>query len=191
MTMTIVPPRTPCLRCLIDQVPRTGTMPSCDTDGVLSMTTGVIASVQSAEALRLLVGLEPAAASSSSTSGSGSSRPSNSASGRIVRPVEWGLLVPRRYRCVLDHCVVRTQCRANRSTHGTTDSVGRAGDAPEANRPGELQRVFAELPHRWVRARALPHRQSDRPGHTERGGSAQPVRALHRNVTTGRSRIRR
>jgi len=60
MTMTIVPPRTPCLRCLIDQVPAPGTMPSCDTEGVLGMTTGAIASVQSAEALRLLVGLAPA-----------------------------------------------------------------------------------------------------------------------------------
>lgn len=59
MAMTIVPHRTPCLRCLIDQVPAPGTMPSCDTEGVLSMVTGTIASIQSAEALRLLIGLEP------------------------------------------------------------------------------------------------------------------------------------
>lgn len=59
MTMTIVPQQTPCLRCLIDQVPAPGTIPSCETEGVLSMTTGTIASIQSAEALRLLVGLGP------------------------------------------------------------------------------------------------------------------------------------
>jgi len=59
MTMTIVPHKTPCFRCLIDQAPAPGTMPSCDTEGVLSAITATIASVQSAEALRLLVGVEP------------------------------------------------------------------------------------------------------------------------------------
>lgn len=59
MTMTIIPHLTPCLRCHISGVPAPGTIPSCDTEGVLSMTTGTIASIQSAEALRLLIGLEP------------------------------------------------------------------------------------------------------------------------------------
>ena len=59
MSMTIVPGQTPCLRCFLDHIPTPGTIPSCDTEGVLSMTTGTIASIQSAEALRLLVGLKP------------------------------------------------------------------------------------------------------------------------------------
>ena len=59
MTMTIVPHKTPCLRCFIDEAPAPGTMPSCDTEGVLSAITATIASVQSTEALRLLIGLEP------------------------------------------------------------------------------------------------------------------------------------
>ncbi len=59
MTMTIVPHRTPCLRCHISSMPAPGAIPGCDTEGVLSMTTGTIASIQSAEALRLLTGLEP------------------------------------------------------------------------------------------------------------------------------------
>jgi len=59
MTMTIVPGVTPCLRCLIDHAPPPGTMPSCDTEGVLSPITGIIGSIESAEALRLLVGLPP------------------------------------------------------------------------------------------------------------------------------------
>jgi len=59
MTMTIVPGKTPCLRCLIDQPPPPGSLPSCDTQGVLAAITGVIGSIESAEALRLLVGLEP------------------------------------------------------------------------------------------------------------------------------------
>ncbi len=60
MSMTIVPHQTPCLRCHLDHIPAPGTIPSCDTEGVLSMTTGTIASIQSTEALRLLTGLEPA-----------------------------------------------------------------------------------------------------------------------------------
>ncbi len=59
MTMSIVPGKTPCLRCYIEDLPAPGSIPSCDTEGVLSMATGTVASLQSAEALRLLVGLEP------------------------------------------------------------------------------------------------------------------------------------
>ena len=59
MTMTVVPHKTACLRCLINQAPAPGTMPSCDTEGVLSMASAIVASAQSAEALKLLVGLEP------------------------------------------------------------------------------------------------------------------------------------
>ncbi len=59
MTMSIVPGRTPCFRCYTEDIPAPGSIPSCDTEGVLSMATGTIASLQSAEALRLLIGLEP------------------------------------------------------------------------------------------------------------------------------------
>jgi len=57
-TMTIVPGKTACLRCLVDQVPAPGTMPTCDTVGVLAATTGALASIECAEALRLLTGYE-------------------------------------------------------------------------------------------------------------------------------------
>jgi len=59
-TMTIVPGKTACLRCLMGQVPAPGTMPTCDTVGVLAATTGAVASIECAEALRLLTGHEPA-----------------------------------------------------------------------------------------------------------------------------------
>ena len=59
MTMTIVPGKTPCLRCFIDRPPAPGTMPSCDTEGVLSTITATVASIQSTEALKLLTGHEP------------------------------------------------------------------------------------------------------------------------------------
>ena len=61
MTMTIVPHKTPCLRCLVDHPPPPGAMPNCDTEGVLAAITSTIASIESAEALKLLVGAEPRA----------------------------------------------------------------------------------------------------------------------------------
>lgn len=59
MTMTVIPGQGACLRCLIPEAPQPGTMPSCDTDGVLSAATGVVASLQCAEALKILTGNEP------------------------------------------------------------------------------------------------------------------------------------
>ena len=59
MTMTVIPPRTPCLRCLIPEAPRPGTAPNCDTEGVLSMASALVASLQSAEALKVLTGSDP------------------------------------------------------------------------------------------------------------------------------------
>lgn len=56
--MTIIPGKTPCLRCQNNQLPPAGLIPSCDTEGVLSMTTGTVASLQSAEALRFLTGYD-------------------------------------------------------------------------------------------------------------------------------------
>lgn len=59
MLFTIIPDHSPCLRCHIDQLPPAGVIPSCDTEGVLSMTTATAASLQCAEALRLLTGHQP------------------------------------------------------------------------------------------------------------------------------------
>ncbi|MCL5256189.1 MAG: ThiF family adenylyltransferase [Chloroflexi bacterium] len=55
LTMTIVPGVTPCLRCVFPEAPPPGTTPTCDTAGVLGMAVSVVASLQSAEALKLLV----------------------------------------------------------------------------------------------------------------------------------------
>lgn len=57
--MTIVPGSTPCLRCLIADAPPPGTMPTCDSEGVLAPVTGIIGSWEAAEALRLLTGQSP------------------------------------------------------------------------------------------------------------------------------------
>jgi molybdopterin/thiamine biosynthesis adenylyltransferase len=46
---------TACLRCLVPEPPPSGSLPTCDTAGVLGATTSLIASLQAAEALKCLL----------------------------------------------------------------------------------------------------------------------------------------
>jgi len=55
-TMTILPGETPCLRCLMQECPPPGTMPTCDTAGILGPIVGVIASLEAIEAIKILSG---------------------------------------------------------------------------------------------------------------------------------------
>ena len=55
-TMTIRPGLTPCLRCLFETMPEPGSAPTCDTAGVALPAVAVIASIQAAEAMKLLSG---------------------------------------------------------------------------------------------------------------------------------------
>ncbi len=54
LTMNIVPQRTPCLRCILEDLPQPGTAETCDTVGIIAPIAGVIASIQVAEALKIL-----------------------------------------------------------------------------------------------------------------------------------------
>ena len=56
VTMTVLPGDTACLRCVFPERPLPGTLPTCDTAGVLNGIVGVIAGVAATEALKLLVG---------------------------------------------------------------------------------------------------------------------------------------
>ncbi|HMG36253.1 MAG TPA: ThiF family adenylyltransferase [Blastocatellia bacterium] len=56
ITMTIVPSETPCLACVLEEMPQAGSGPTCDTAGVIMPAVSFIASIQAAEALKLLVG---------------------------------------------------------------------------------------------------------------------------------------
>jgi adenylyltransferase/sulfurtransferase len=55
MVATIVPGRTPCLRCYVSELPPLGAVESCDTAGVITPLPALIASMQVAAALRLTV----------------------------------------------------------------------------------------------------------------------------------------
>ncbi|MEZ6057741.1 MAG: ThiF family adenylyltransferase [Planctomycetaceae bacterium] len=52
--LLIVPGSTPCLRCLIQDVPEPGTSETCDTAGVIGPAVNVVASLQVVEAMKWL-----------------------------------------------------------------------------------------------------------------------------------------
>lgn len=55
ITMNIIPHKTPCLRCLIQDLPGAGSLSTCDTVGVLNTIPGIIGSIQSTEAIKILL----------------------------------------------------------------------------------------------------------------------------------------
>jgi adenylyltransferase/sulfurtransferase len=55
-TMTILPGRTPCLRCVFEAAPAPGEAGTCETAGVLAPIVNIVASFQTAEALKILTG---------------------------------------------------------------------------------------------------------------------------------------
>jgi len=57
-TMTILPGKSACLRCLIDSAPEPGSTETCDTAGILGPTVNVIASFEAINAIKILSGHE-------------------------------------------------------------------------------------------------------------------------------------
>ena len=57
MLMTIIPPKTPCYRCLYPNPPREGTVPSSAEVGIMGMVPGIIGSLQALEAVKVLLGI--------------------------------------------------------------------------------------------------------------------------------------
>lgn len=63
LVMAVEPKEGPCLRCVFPDPPPAGSLPTCDTAGVLQPAVGAIASLQAGLALRMLAspkGIEPA-----------------------------------------------------------------------------------------------------------------------------------
>ena len=56
MCLAFVPDRTPCLRCVLEQLPPPGSSPTCDTAGVIAPIVHLVAALQAAEALKILTG---------------------------------------------------------------------------------------------------------------------------------------
>lgn len=58
MAMTVLPGRTPCLRCIFEEPPPPGSTPTCDTAGVFGPVISIIAACQAADAIKVLLGRE-------------------------------------------------------------------------------------------------------------------------------------
>jgi adenylyltransferase/sulfurtransferase len=56
LVMPIMPGKSPCLRCMLGSLPAPGSSPTCDTAGVIGPITHIIASIQVAEALKMICG---------------------------------------------------------------------------------------------------------------------------------------
>ncbi len=56
MTHTVQPGQTPCLRCIMGDLPAPGTVATCDTAGIIGPIVALMGSIAAAEALKLLVG---------------------------------------------------------------------------------------------------------------------------------------
>jgi len=54
MMMVVRPGLTPCLRCVLGDVPPPGSVPTCDDSGVLASTVHTVAALECAEAVKLL-----------------------------------------------------------------------------------------------------------------------------------------
>lgn len=55
MTMNILQKEGPCYRCIMPHASTPGSYPTCSTVGVLNMATGIIASLESSEAVKILI----------------------------------------------------------------------------------------------------------------------------------------
>jgi adenylyltransferase/sulfurtransferase len=56
LALAVRPRATPCLRCVLREMPAPGSGPTCDTAGVVAPIVHVIAGIQAGEALKLLAG---------------------------------------------------------------------------------------------------------------------------------------
>jgi adenylyltransferase/sulfurtransferase len=56
LALAIRPKVSPCLRCVLEEMPPPGASPTCDTAGVIAPIVHVVAGIQAGEALKLLAG---------------------------------------------------------------------------------------------------------------------------------------
>lgn len=93
MIMNLMPDG-PCLRCLYPNIPQAGSLPTCDTLGVLNTVTSIMGSMESTEALKILLGVY-----------SKSSQKDNDDEGKV--DIDGKLIVYDAWDNSIDHIVVK------------------------------------------------------------------------------------
>ena len=56
LVLAILPRETPCLRCVFETPPAAGSLPTCETAGVLGSAVAIVAGLQTTEAIKVLAG---------------------------------------------------------------------------------------------------------------------------------------
>lgn len=56
-TMTVKPNETACYRCVFEEPPPAGSVPSCSSAGILGVIAGMLGTIQAAEALKFITGI--------------------------------------------------------------------------------------------------------------------------------------
>jgi adenylyltransferase/sulfurtransferase len=59
VSFAIIPGTTPCLRCLFQELPASGTVETCETAGILAPVIHIVSAFQASQVLKLLVGERP------------------------------------------------------------------------------------------------------------------------------------
>jgi len=55
MSMNIIPEKSPCLICAFPHMPKPGSLPTCDTVGVVNTIPSIVASIQATEVIKILL----------------------------------------------------------------------------------------------------------------------------------------
>lgn len=55
--ITVIPPKTPCYRCVFNEPPPKGTVPSCSEAGVMGTVPGVLGAMQANECIKYITGI--------------------------------------------------------------------------------------------------------------------------------------
>lgn len=106
MIMNLLPDG-PCLRCLYPHIPQPGSLPTCDTLGVLNTATAIMGSMESTEALKILLGAYSKSDSSYELDTKNSNFENENDSNLEDRLSEGKLVVYDAWDNSIDHIVVK------------------------------------------------------------------------------------
>ena len=189
MSFVVIPGRTPCLRCFMEEEPAPGTSPTCDTAGVIAPIVHAVAGFQVSEALKILAGREDAL--------HGEVLSLDVWRGRVdaFRPARAREECPACGRHEFSFLIggkggqAVTLCGRNavqvRPSKSQSMGARRRGGAAARIRRSESQRSSSTCQARRARDRALQRRPRNRARHGGPGRCTQLVRAICGDLSDG------